>query len=285
MSHADLTAVVAGNRVAQFGGPRTASFLVVHTSESSSGATVRGLASYIGGRTDRGSYHEIADIEGNTATLVPEQLEAFGSRRWRQGGVEVNVNRKSLHAAFVYRAEDWGTDERERAMVIALGRRLRPIMLRHGIPAERITRPIGAGGVLGHNDTDPDRRTDPGARFPWALFLQTLKGEPMANTDELRKTITSAYNDLAGRLPDPAGMAFWLEALTANPQRVGMMNEQLAREGLARAHRERYGLLRSVAALTARIDDLAANGGQSGDAAPFAGGTVVLRGQLTIEDA
>lgn len=256
MTHVDLTAEVLDNPHHAQSVERSTSeptLVVVHTSESAEGATVRGLGAWIASRTDPGSYHEAADPNGDTASYVDISRAAAGSRRYRQGGIEVNVNARALHVACVYRAAAWGDDpEGESRMIAALAARVRALVP-HLLPLHRVDTPLQRG-ALAHAQTDPQRRTDPGGAFPWPTFLGLVNGVNTMTDAELTAEIRQAYIDLAGRDADPAGLAYWRERLRANPTDRAAMREGLAVEGLKRMRRQIEVLTTEVGSLRRQLD-------------------------------
>lgn len=178
-----MTAYLIANppRQTQFRRPRRArpsGVVVVHTAESApdtAGADggAEAVARFIAGRTDYGSYHDLADSD-TIVNLVPYDAEAY------HDGTGSNPHSYGVSAAT--QAHRWPTLPRTwrratvRNMAKAAARYALWLEAEHGtvIPARRITREQSearVAGFLGHGERDPGRRSDPGADFPWSTFL------------------------------------------------------------------------------------------------------------------
>lgn len=104
------------------------------------------------------SAHYLIQEDGTVHRLVPEDRRAWHAGRafWR--GVR-DVNSRSIGIELVNPGHAFGYrsfPEPQIGVLIDLGRE---ILGRH---------PIRPGGVVGHSDIAPDRKTDPGELFPWA---------------------------------------------------------------------------------------------------------------------
>lgn len=169
---------------------------LVHTAESildelgpDTGA--EGVAEFIATRKDAGSYHDLADSDSEVE-VVPPRWQAFHCR----GG----VNPWTMGLSFACRAVDWPrmTPERRSAFLrngarIAAKRILwieaQPGWKDHArakgyigdrFPVRQITREqawAGESGFVGHGQMDRGRRSDPGALFPWTVFLVMVMEE------------------------------------------------------------------------------------------------------------
>jgi hypothetical protein len=157
---------------------------VVHTAESTpdwvghdTGA--EGVANFISGRTDYGSYHDLTDSD-SIVQLVPYGQQAYGDG--------TGSNPHAYHVSAATQAAKWNQASKEwreatvRNMAKAAARYARWIKREHGvtIPARRITRAQSEArvpGFISHGERDPGRRTDPGPDFPWDLFLTTYAAE------------------------------------------------------------------------------------------------------------
>lgn len=165
----------------QFRRPRRESpsgVVVVHTAENApdtagSDSGAENVANFIRNRTDPGSYHDLADSD-SCINLVGYDAEAFhdatGSNPHSYG-----VSGATQAAKWASMPQAW-RDGCVRQMAAAASRYARWLRSRTGIviPARRITRAQSEArvpGFISHAERDPARRTDPGANFPWAQFL------------------------------------------------------------------------------------------------------------------
>ncbi|UTD25999.1 N-acetylmuramoyl-L-alanine amidase [Bradyrhizobium sp. WD16] len=112
------------------------------------------------------SAHYVVLEDGRIVQLVAEARRAWhaGSSFWAG---ETDINSCSIGVEIVNGGHDWGYPDfpsRQIAAVIAL---CRGIMLRRGIVRQR---------VLAHSDIAPDRKKDPGEKFPWRLLASSGVG-------------------------------------------------------------------------------------------------------------
>lgn len=192
----------------QFRCPRNASLsgiIGVHTAEShadtdgpDSGA--ENTAGFIRRRSGYGSYHYLVDSD-SIINLV--ELDCVAYHMATHG-----LNEHTIGISAAVQAHEWETysddyvNEVIHNMAVAAARSARHIKKRTGItvPAKRISLSQalnGEPGFLAHGDADPDRRTDPGPRFDWNLFLNLYAAL------------------MAGELPDVGGSTMsWDEDLT-----------------------------------------------------------------------
>lgn len=169
-------------RVRQFRerGTTASGVIVLHTAESvpdtigpDQGA--EGVARFIAGRSDYGSYHELCDSDG-IVDLVPFNMQAYGDG--------TGSNPHAIHISAATQAARWATlpeswrEATVRNMARAAVRADAYVHSVHGVhvPARRITRAESdrrVEGFISHAERDPGRRSDPGAGFPWEFFLRT----------------------------------------------------------------------------------------------------------------
>lgn len=173
-------------RIRQFRerGTRPSGVAVVHTAESAPDVTgedggAEAVARFIQDRDTYGSYHDLCDSD-SIVLLVPYHLQAYGDG--------TGSNPHAYHVSGATQAHRWLLLPRlrRRAMVKNMARASAryAMWLKDNfgieIPARRITRAESEARVPGfipHGDRDPGRRTDPGADFPWDLFLRTYHRE------------------------------------------------------------------------------------------------------------
>lgn len=113
------------------------------------------------------SAHWLIDRDGRVEALVPEEARAWhaGAGEWRGAG---DVNSRSIGIELV----NTGTEPFPEPQMAALEALLAGIMARWAIPP---------GGVIGHSDMAPGRKSDPGPRFDWQrLALAGLSVWPQA---------------------------------------------------------------------------------------------------------
>lgn len=170
---------------------------VIHTAESTpdwvgDDTGAEGVARFIQGRADFGSYHQLCDSD-SIILLVPLHMQAYGDG--------TGSNPHAIHISAATQAAKWDQAPAEwrRETVINMGvaaaRSARWLEREHGIkvPARRISRPESEDrkpGFISHGERDPGRRTDPGASFPWDLFLESY--EDALNPPDPTPNITDA---------------------------------------------------------------------------------------------
>ena len=191
--------------VRQYRAPRRenlSGLIEIHTAENAldlmggdSGA--ENVARFIARRTNYGSYHRIVDRD-SIVRLVDFDNEAFHDRF---------TNRYSIGLSVALRAGDWPTLTPEHTrqylehLVTAAVEAAAHIQTRTGIvvPPLRIPREQSrnrAPGFMGHGDSDPGRRSDPGAEFPWIAFLNLFRAARQAKA----KPVTNPKAATTGHL-------------------------------------------------------------------------------------
>lgn len=165
----------------QYRSPRRATpsgVVVVHTAESVMDAVgpdtgAENVAAFIQRRTNAGSYHDLVDSDSAI------QLVEYGDEAYQDG---TGSNPHALSISFALSAADWPRlSPTRRAAFLHQGAvafaRQQAWLRAHGYPTtplRRINRAQSDArvpGFISHAERDPSRRTDPGAGFPWAEFL------------------------------------------------------------------------------------------------------------------
>jgi N-acetylmuramoyl-L-alanine amidase len=112
------------------------------------------------------SAHYLIEEDGRIFQLVPE-----GRRAWHAGASfwkgERDVNAVSIGIELVNPGHEFGYRDFPEAQIDALTGLLDGIRGRWTIPNSRI---------LGHSDVAPDRKADPGEKFPWKRLAQDGHG-------------------------------------------------------------------------------------------------------------
>lgn len=110
----------------------------------------------------RVSAHYVVDEDGKIYSLVPEEHRAWhaGASSWEGEG---DVNARSIGVEIVNGGHDFGLPDfapRQIDAVIAL---VGDILKRWGMPPSR---------VVAHSDVAPERKLDPGEKFPWKRLAE-----------------------------------------------------------------------------------------------------------------
>ncbi|MGK2742372.1 peptidoglycan recognition protein family protein [Tepidicaulis sp. LMO-SS28] len=106
------------------------------------------------------SAHYLVEEDGRIFRLVPEEKRAWhaGVANWRG---ESDINSCSIGIEIVNPGHDFGYPDFPPAQIAAVEALCLDILARHDIPPQR---------VLGHSDVAPERKADPGEKFPWPLM-------------------------------------------------------------------------------------------------------------------
>jgi N-acetylmuramoyl-L-alanine amidase len=104
------------------------------------------------------SSHYVVDEDGAILRLVPEDRRAWhaGVSFWRG---HTALNGRSIGIEIVNPGHEWGYREFPALQMAAVCDLCLAILSRHDIPARN---------VVAHSDVAPDRKEDPGEKFPWA---------------------------------------------------------------------------------------------------------------------
>ncbi|MFP4519039.1 MAG: N-acetylmuramoyl-L-alanine amidase [Oceanicaulis sp.] len=108
------------------------------------------------------SSHYVVDEEGAVTRLVAEDKRAWhaGAGAWRG---QADVNSASVGIEIVNGGHCYGLPAFPDAQVEAVITLSQAILARHEIKAS---------GVIGHSDLAPERKLDPGERFPWRVLAR-----------------------------------------------------------------------------------------------------------------
>ena len=105
----------------------------------------------------RVSCHYVIDEAGRITQLVPETMRAWhaGQSAWHG---ETDLNSASVGIEIQNPGHDLGYHDFPDAQIAAVIALSRDIVERHRMPADR---------VVAHSDIAPERKIDPGEKFPW----------------------------------------------------------------------------------------------------------------------
>jgi N-acetylmuramoyl-L-alanine amidase len=132
----------------------------------------------------RVSAHYVVGEDGAVYRIVPEESRAWhaGASSWQGEG---DVNSRAIGIEIVNGGHDFGLPDYPAAQIDAVIDLLREILPRHQLkPAQ----------VIAHSDIAPDRKQDPGEKFPWKRLADAgvavwpdqaapqLSGEPSVAT-------------------------------------------------------------------------------------------------------
>lgn len=112
------------------------------------------------------SAHYVVAEDGAVTRLVAEDRRAWhaGAGAWRG---EADVNSASVGIEIVNGGHCYGLPAFPDAQIEAVAALSRTILERHAIKPS---------GVLGHSDLAPERKLDPGERFPWRVLANAGVG-------------------------------------------------------------------------------------------------------------
>ena len=132
----------------------------------------------------RVSSHYVVDEGGSVLRLVPEELRAWhaGVSHWRGHTV---LNDRSIGIEIVNPGHEWGYRDFPVLQLAVVCDLCLAILSRHPIPARN---------VVAHSDVAPDRKDDPGERFPWQDFARNGVGiwpenDVAADVDDVRAAL------------------------------------------------------------------------------------------------
>ena len=108
------------------------------------------------------SAHYVIEEDGQTRQLVGDEHRAWHAGRSYWGGL-TDINSASIGIEIVNKGHEFGYEDFPQAQIAAVAKLCKRLMGQYDIRADM---------VLGHSDIAPDRKTDPGERFPWKYLSE-----------------------------------------------------------------------------------------------------------------
>ena len=134
--------------------------LVLHYTGMKDGPTA--LARMLDSKEPRVSAHYMVEEDGRVFQLVDESMRAWqAGRSWWRG--DEDLNSRSIGIEIVNGGHDFGLPPFPDVQIEAVIALCQGILGRWAIPPERI---------VAHSDIAPDRKEDPGERFPWKRLAE-----------------------------------------------------------------------------------------------------------------
>ncbi|WP_163540849.1 N-acetylmuramoyl-L-alanine amidase [Occultella kanbiaonis] len=259
--------------IAQWGkvrrhGAQPSGTTVLHTYEAPHVMTLNQAAMGIAYRHDRpASYHLLAG-DDSARDVLP--MAPWSAETWH----ETSTNNWGTGISMITYAGAWkGIPAKSADNLVksaAYGSFLFATWLKANrgitIPARRITRAQALArvpGFIGHGEIDVGRRSDPGALFNWALFLDTyadLMGGAVTFTPSPEEdpdvAFTPAHSDQMNDIrSDVADIRKWLASIDQSESKIQQIYDRRTKFDQVPA------LVAQVAALTATVNTLAKNQG------------------------
>ncbi len=168
-------------------GGRSPSILVMHYTGME---TAQAALDILCSAHSKVSCHYLVDEKGDITQMVREDARAWHAGRAYWAG-EHDVNSSSIgieivNEGHVLEMKDFPDPQIESVIDLA-----KDILSRHSIPAR---------SIIGHSDIAPDRKKDPGERFPWGRLYESGIGhwvEPVALSDDPGFGIGEAHDRIA----------------------------------------------------------------------------------------
>jgi N-acetylmuramoyl-L-alanine amidase len=139
----------------------------------------------------RVSSHYVVGEDGAIYRVVQENQRAWhaGASSWKGEG---DVNARAIGIEIVNGGHDFGLPEFPDAQIVSVIALLRDVLHRNQLDASR---------VVGHSDIAPDRKLDPGEKFPWKRLADAgVAIWPQAAASHLESTSGEAISQLQQRL-------------------------------------------------------------------------------------
>ena len=138
----------------------------------------------------RASAHYLVEEDGRVFRLVAEDQRAWhaGVAFWAG---ETNVNARAIGIEIVNGGHDFGLPPYPDAQIEAVIALVADIQARWSIPPAR---------VVGHSDVAPERKQDPGERFPWEQLAATGAALDVTAMGEGRGVRLAAAGDAAAEV-------------------------------------------------------------------------------------
>lgn len=187
--------------------------VVLHTAESLTDTVgpdpgAENVLNWIRIRRDPGSYHVLCDAD-STVSLVPWSYETFHDTKTNRHSKGISAAVMCIDWPALYRVKHAGYPSRGHAIINRMAAAAADysawLEANYGrtVPARRVTRAqahAGHAGFIGHGESDPGRRTDPGEAFDWSYFMQRYRhhagqGSP-AKPDQVSVTITEEDKEM-----------------------------------------------------------------------------------------
>ena len=140
------------------------------------------------------SAHYMVEENGEVYRLVPEDMRAWHAGVSRWAGQE-DLNSRSVGVEIVNGGHDFGLPNFAPGQIEVVIELSQSILKRWDIPQVR---------VVGHSDIAPDRKQDPGEKFPWRDFARagvglwpepSLKTQPLSEASAKKALVGIGYDE------------------------------------------------------------------------------------------
>jgi len=146
------------------------------------------------------SAHYVVEEDGHILQLVDEGQRAWHAGRGGWRGCQ-DINSASIGIEIVNGGHDFGLPDFPESQIQAVIALCQAILSRHS---------IAASDVIGHSDLAPDRKQDPGERFPWQRLAKAGIGlwpvaddtVPLLSDAQVPHALTAIGYDMS----DPANL-------------------------------------------------------------------------------